>query len=71
MSIVDLLRQTTLGATVTLVLLCLLTQIELLQAHGGPRAQWAARITTIASAPVLALFFAVIAVRFLSLLNAL
>jgi hypothetical protein len=69
MQIVDLLRQTTLGAVVTLVLLCVLTQKELLQAHGGCRALRVARATTIVSAPILALFIAVVAVRLLSLLR--
>jgi len=69
MPIIDLLNQTTFGACVTLVVLCLLTQKELLQAHGGQRALRVARATTIVSAPLLALFIAVIAVRFAYLLQ--
>jgi len=69
MTIIDFLDQTTFGACVTLVVLCLLTQKELLQAHGGQRALRVARATTIVSAPLLALFIAVIAVRFAYLLQ--
>jgi hypothetical protein len=66
---VNFLRETTLGVTVTLVLLCLLTQKELLDAHGGRRAQRVAQLTAIVSAPILLLFVAVITVRFLHLLH--
>jgi len=69
MPIIEFLDQTTFGACVTLVVLCLLTQKELLQAHGGQRALRVARATTIVSAPLLALFIAVIAVRFAYLLQ--
>jgi hypothetical protein len=69
MPIIEFLDQTTFGACVTLVVLCLLTQKELLQAHGGQRALRVARATTIVSAPVLALFIAVITVRFAYLLQ--
>jgi hypothetical protein len=69
MPVIDFLGQTTFGACVTLVVLCLLTQRELLQAHGGPRALRVARATTITSAPFLVLFVAVIAVRFAFLLR--
>jgi hypothetical protein len=69
MPIIEFLDQTTFGACVTLVVLCLLTQKELLQAHGGQRSLRVARATTIVSAPVLALFIAVITVRFAYLLQ--
>jgi len=69
MPIIDFLDQTTFGACVTLAVLYLLTQKELLQAHGGQRALRVARATTIVSAPVLALFIAVITVRFAYLLQ--
>ena len=69
MPIIEFLDQTTFGACVTLVVLCLLTQKELLQAHGGQKALRVARATTIVSAPVLALFIAVITVRFAYLLQ--
>jgi hypothetical protein len=67
MSVIEFLNQRTFGACVTVVVLCLLTQTELLRAHGGQRAVRVARLTTIASAPLLALFAAVIVVRFLYL----
>ena len=69
MPIIDFLNQTTFGACVTLLVLCFLTQKELLQAHGGQRALRVARATTIVSAPLLALFIVVIAVRFASMLQ--
>jgi hypothetical protein len=69
MPIIEFLNQRTFGACVTLVVLCLLTQMELLRAHGGQRAVRVARATTIVSAPFLALFVAVIAVRFAYLLQ--
>ena len=71
MDILHVMRQTTLGVTVTLVLLYLLTQNELLRAHGGRRALRVAHATTLVGAPVLALFVVVIAVRFLSLMQVL
>ena len=71
MDIVHFVRQTTVGISVTLLLLYLLTQNELLRAHGGRRAMRAAYATTLVSMPVLGVFVVVIAVRFLFLLRVL
>jgi hypothetical protein len=65
----DLLLRTGLGVFVTIVLIGLLTQKEMLDAYDGPRARRAARVLAIISAPIFLLFAAIVFARFQHILH--
>jgi hypothetical protein len=67
--VLDVAQRTDVGVTVTILLLALLTQKELLRAHGDFGSRWSPHALNVAIAPLLLVFTVVVAVRFLSLVN--